>query len=264
MPDHALTLTEDMLDDNSQTPLYQQVYDLIRAKIASGDLNQHARLPAEQDLSVQLGVSRITVKRALNELAAAGLVRRQRGLGTVVTYDASAPVIAGSFQTMIEGLARMGVDTKVQLLDCALAEASPAVREALDLPPGACVQRIVRLRHLGDAPLSYLVTHIPEDIAEKYEESALATDSLLSILERAGHAPVEAEQTISAAPAEAAMAVNLGVAQGAPLLKVHRIMREASGRPVQDITSHYRADRFEYRMRLNRDEALASGWIAKD
>jgi GntR family transcriptional regulator len=264
MADRTLSFTADMLDEEAQIPLYQQIYDLMRAEIVSGRLGQYARLPAEQDLSQQLGVSRITVKRALNELAAAGLVRRQRGLGTVVTYDASAPVISGSFQTMIEGLTRMGVDTRVQLLDCVLTEATPAVREALALPPGACVQRIVRLRHLGDAPLSYLVSHIPEDIAESYDEAELASGSLITLLEKAGHSLVEAEQTIAAAPAEAAVAVNLGIAQGAPLLRVHRIMRNAEGRPVQDITAHYRADRFEYRMRLSRDDGVENVWIAKE
>ncbi|GGY38730.1 GntR family transcriptional regulator [Parvularcula lutaonensis] len=258
-----LKLTPAMLDEGRATPLYQQVYDLLREKIADGTLGVNDRLPAEAELTQQLGVSRITVKRAMNELATAGLVRRQRGIGTVVTYDASAPMIRGSFDTMIDGLTRMGLDTEVQLLDCTPTTASAAVCEALDLPQGAIVQRIVRVRRLEGEPLSYLVTHVPEDIAETYDEEELASASLISLLERAGHAPVEAEQTISAVPAEAAVAVNLGVSKGSPLLKIHRIMRDAAGRPVQDITAQYRADRFEYRMRLNREGTGNSDWVAK-
>lgn len=257
-----LDLTADHLDENASVPLYQQVYDLLRERIMGGSLAVHEKLPAEQDLTNTLGVSRITVKRAMNELAKAGLVRRQRGIGTVVTYDASAPMLRGSFETMIEGLARMGLDTEVRLLDCDTVEASPAVRQALNLKDGASVQRIVRVRYLSGAPLSHLVSHIPEDVAERYDVSELATASLLSLLERAGHVPVSAEQTLSAVAAEAAVAVNLGITQGAPLLAIHRIMRDAENRPVQDITAHYRADRFEYRMHLVRDGSDSSQWLA--
>ena len=79
--------------------------------------------------------------------------------------------------------------------------ASPAIAEALELPRGASVQRIVRLRRLSCEPFSYLITHIPEDVAEGYDEQELASESLIRLLERAGHAPVEAEQSISATAA---------------------------------------------------------------
>ena len=144
----TLTLKSDQIDEMSPVPLYQQIYELLRAAILDGRLKVNARLPAEQDLTQSLGVSRITVKRAMNELAVAGMVRRQRGIGTVVTYDAAAPTVRGSFDTMINGLTRMGLETQVQLLDCTVSVASPAIAEALELPRGASVQRIVRLRRL--------------------------------------------------------------------------------------------------------------------
>ena len=105
----TLTLKSDQIDEMSPVPLYQQIYELLRAAILDGRLKVNARLPAEQDLTQSLGVSRITVKRAMNELAVAGMVRRQRGIGTVVTYDAAAPTVRGSFDTMINGLTRMGL-----------------------------------------------------------------------------------------------------------------------------------------------------------
>ena len=243
------------IDESASVPLYQQIYDLLRARIMDGTLALNDRLPAEQDLTQAMGVSRITVKRAMNELAVAGLVRRQRGIGTVVIYDVAAPTVKGSFETMIDGLTRMGLETEVQLLDCTVGTASPAISEALDLKSGASVQRIVRLRRLDGEPFSYLVTYIPYDIADGYDDAQLASESLIKLLEQAGHAPVEAEQTITATAAVPAVAANLGVAPGSPLLRIHRVMKDASGRPVQDITAHYRADRFEYHMRLNRNNS---------
>ncbi len=134
MPDSAdMTFTTADIDESANVPLYQQIYDLLRAKIMDGTLALNDRLPAEQELTQALGVSRITVKRAMNELAVAGLVRRQRGIGTVVIYDVAAPTVKGSFETMIDGLTRMGVETEVQLLDCTVGTASPAIAEALEL-----------------------------------------------------------------------------------------------------------------------------------
>lgn len=264
MPDTgSMRFTPADIDESAGVPLYQQIYDLLRARIMDSTLQLNDRLPAEQDLTQALGVSRITVKRAMNELAVAGLVRRQRGIGTVVIYDVAAPTVKGSFETMIDGLTRMGLETEVQLLDCTIGTASPAISEALDLKGGKSVQRIVRLRRLDGEPFSYLVTYIPYDIAEGYDDAQLATESLIKLLEQAGHAPVEAEQTITATQAEPAVAANLGVAPGSPLLRIHRIMKDASGRPVQDITAHYRADRFEYHMRLNRNNAAETDWTTE-
>lgn len=255
-----LSLTADLINESASIPLYQQIYDLLRARIISGELGINARLPAEQELTEMLGVSRITVKRALNELAVAGFVRRQRGIGTVITYDASAPTVKGSFENLIDGLTRMGLETEVQLLDYTTSTASPAICESLEMPAGSTVQRIVRLRRLDGEPFSYLVTYIPGDVAEGYSEEELATESLIKLLEKAGHAPMAAEQTIMAEAAEPAVAANLGVAPGSPLLRIHRIMRDRSGRPVQDITAHYRSDRFQYHMRLTRDMSRQDDW----
>ncbi len=257
------SLAADQLDEQSATPLYQQIFELLRGAILDGRLRLNDRLPAEQDLTQTLGVSRITVKRAMNELAIAGMVRRQRGIGTVVTYDASMPTVRGSFKTMIDGLTRMGIETEVQLLDVTYGAASPAIMQSLELPRGASVQRIVRLRRLAGEPFSYLVTYIPEDVAEGYDDAELASQSLIRLLEKAGHRPTEAEQTISAIAAEPAVAAVLGVAQGSPLMRIHRVMRNAKGRPVQDITAHYRADRFEYHMRFVREDGNPEDWTSE-
>lgn len=135
MPDSSRNaLRNDSIDESSGTPLYQQIYDILRQKIISGDLPLNARLPAEQELTEMLGVSRITVKRALNELAVAGFVRRQRGIGTVVTYDAAAPTVKGSFENLIDGLKRMGIETEVQLLDCTIGKPARPYAKAWNSP----------------------------------------------------------------------------------------------------------------------------------
>lgn len=263
MPDNdVLHLTPEHLDEKAAEPLYQQIYTLLREQITAGTLATNTMLPAEQELTEMLGVSRITVKRALNELATSGLVHRQRGRGTIVTYNAAAPTVKGSFETLIDGLKRMRVETQVKLLDVSLSKPSADIREALELSDTEKVQRIVRLRKLEGEPFSYLVTHIPEHVAEGYDDADLASQSLIALLAQAGHAPRAAQQTITASAAEPAVAAMLGIAIGSPLLRIHRIMRDESGKPVQDITAHYRADRFQYQMNLSR--ASDEHWISSE
>ncbi len=253
-----LNLTADQLDESSGEPLYQQIYRLIREHILSGHSPANTRLPAEQELTRSLGVSRITVKRALNELAMSGLVRRQRGQGTMVVFDAATPTVKGSFENLFENLRRMGLETQVQLLDVSFVVPDADILAALDLAEGTQVQRVVRLRRLEAEPFSHLVSHIPADVASGYAEEALASASLIQLLEDAGHGPRQAEQTITACPAESAIASVLGIATGAPLLRIDRIMRDANRRPVQALTAHYRSDRFQYQMHLTRNDDKAA------
>lgn len=249
---HNVNLTPDLIDARSDTPLYRQVIDLLRHRIVSGEAENGSRLPPEQALTGMLGVSRITVKRALNELAVSGLVSRQRGRGTIVTFDPAAPVVKGRFQDLMDGLTRMGLQTQVRLLSTETEPASPAIAERLNLAPGAPIRRIVRARSLEGEPFSHLVAHFSTDIADQFTPNALETQSLLKLLENAGHAAVAADQSIGAAAADAEIADSLGVSQGSPVLRIQRVMIDANGRPVQDIIAHYRADRFQYHIRLAR------------
>ena len=257
-----IELSPDMISETSGEPLYLQILKLLREKIVSGEAAPGSRLPAEQDMTGLLGVSRITVKRALNELASSGLVRRQRGRGTVVTFDPAAPTVKGSFENLIDGLTRMGLKTHVKLIEAGTAKADATVAEALDLGEGDAVRRIVRTRSLEGQPFSYLVTHMPMDVAGGFTDEELGSQSLIALLEKAGFAPREAEQTITAAAAEATVANALGVPMGTPVLRIHRIMRDKAHRPVQDITATYRADRFQYQMNLTRQSA--ADWAPKD
>ena len=248
----AAPIGPELIDASAPTPLYHQIYSALRERIRSGSLPVDTVLPGEKELTKSLGVSRITVKRALNELASQGLVRRQRGHGTVVIYNATSPVVKGSFDNLIENLRQIGVETNVQLVDIKLQPAIGEAADALGLTDDALVQRAVRVRRLDEEPFSYLVTYVPKDIADGYTSEELATKPLLHLLERAGAAACDAEQTIAATAAEAPIAAALKLPAGAPLLRIQRIMRDATGRAVQYIVAHYRPERFQYHMRMTR------------
>jgi len=253
-------LAPDLVDESLPTPLYHQIYLLLRERIVSGQLEAGALLPGEQEMARQLGVSRITVKRALNELASRGLVERRRGRGTSVAGSAVIPLVASAFDTLVESLQRMGLRTDVELLDVAELAADALVAERLEIKAGVIVQRAVRLRRLNGQPFSHLVNHIPLRIARQFSAQDLASGSMLTLLERAGAPAQEAEQWISAVGAPAPIASALDVSPGAPLLRIDRVMRGPRRRPVQYIEAHYRPDRFHYHVRAQRSGRGGGDW----
>lgn len=244
--------TPGQLDDSLPIPLYHQIFLRLREDIRTGTYTTGAVLPGEQELSRLFDVSRITVKRAMNELAAAGLVTRHRGRGTVVSYNAAVPVVQGNFDTLMDALARLGIETEVQLIELVNEPSDEESASALEISAGDMVQRSVRLRHLAGTPFSYHLSVVPEAFAEKFDASGLMTDSVMALLERSGVSLAEADQFISAQAADAEFARLLDVSPGAPLLSVTRVLRDANRTAVQYMHAVYRPDRFSYHIRMLR------------
>lgn len=250
--DARAELTPNLVDDTDVTPLYHQVYLALRERIRRGLFQPGASLPGELELVKLFGVSRITIKRALSELASGGFVARHRGRGTIVTFNAAAPVVKGNFDNLIDSLKLMGLGTDVRLLEHATIKATDEIAKLMSVPKGARVQRAVRLRSIEGEPFSYLITHVPAEIAETYTVEELAALPLLQLLERAGHAAVEAEQWITACAADPAIAKALGIASGSPLLEIRRNMSDRDGRIVEALQGYYRPERFQHHMKLAR------------
>ncbi len=243
-------LSPALLDETLPIPLYHQIYLFLRGIIQQAEFGSETLLPGEQAMARLLSVSRITVKRALNELAAEKLVSRHRGRGTLATPRPRTPVVRSSFDNLLESLQQMGLATKVELLGIAEVRAGDAgVDVQMGLNAAQVMQRAVRRRMLEGEPLSYLVTYTPRAIAAHYSEHDLAHTAFLTLLERAGAAPLEAEQWITAVSAEPPVAAALDLATGAPVLKIERVMRDAEGATVQLIHGFYRPDRFQYHVR---------------
>ena len=243
-----------VVDHKLPTPLYHQIYVYLRDRIYDGTYACDAFLPGEQELVRLFGVSRITARRALDELAAAGLVVRERGRGTRVSYLAPSPPVRSSVEGLLENLLAMGLKTEVRLLEFDYVPATEEVAIALQCEPGDPVQRAVRVRLLEGEPFSYLVTHVPAEIGRGYGREDLAVTPLLALLERGGVKVGRAEQTLTATLATPEVVPLLEVDAGGPLLKVTRTVYDQGGAPVEHIVALYRPDRYQYRMVLERVE----------
>ncbi|WP_417680594.1 GntR family transcriptional regulator [Roseibium sp.] len=251
------------LNPSGHVPLYHQIFLILRNRIYGGDLSEGDLVPGEQDLTTEFGVSRITAKRALNELADAGLVVRERGRGTRVVKRPPAPAVTSSIDGWLENISLMGLATKAQVLDFEYVPASDDIAQALELEPGTEVQRAVRVRWLDQQPMSYLVTYVPAEIGRQFERSDLDVKPLLNLLERAGVDVSSARQTISATLADSEVAGALSIHAGAPLIEVRRVVCDSRERPVEYIRVLYRPDLYHFEMSMRRvREESGPRWTA--
>lgn len=251
-------------------PKYHQIYLVLREQLHEGRFDQG--LPGELALMQQFGVARVTVRRALAQLAGEGLISREPGRGTrPLRRRERTDDPAGSrhqrarLSGLLENLVSMGLRTTVRVLAVDTVAASPAVAQALQLPDDARVQKAVRVRSTREGPLSHITTYVPADIARHFGRQQLAKKPILVLLEESGVKVGRAHQTISAKLADAEVARHLDVAVGSALLAVRRLIYDEQERPVQWLHGLYRPDRYEYEMQLSRVGSIdAKVWVSKD
>ncbi len=239
--------------DGSVEPLKaRRIFLLLKERIGSGDLPPGARLPGEPALATEHGVSRVTIRRALDMLAQDGLIDRRAGAGTFVRTQSPVRPLVADLSNVLSHIVEMGRRTGIRLLSFAYAQPPAAVADALGMKPGERTQRSVRLRLIDGAPFSYLITHVPERIGLTYSEQDLATVPLLALLERSGVTVERATQAIGATLAGPEVAEALGLEIGSPLLSLTRVVYAPSGDGVEHLHALYRPDRYSFEMELTR------------
>ena len=245
-------------------PKYHQIYLVLREQLSEGRFA--AGLPGEVALAAQFGVARITIRKALEQLAAEGLIERARGRGTVPRAAPPARTEQRAQLTgLLDNLVSMGLQTKVQVVSCDVIPAAEPVAQALQIAPGAPVQKAVRVRSTKEGPLSLITTHVPAALAKGFGRRELAKQPILLLLEKSGVRIGRATQTLSARLADAASAGHLGIAVGSALLAVTRLILDDEDRPVQWLHGLYRPDRYQYEMQLSRVGSIdAKVWVSTE
>lgn len=233
------------------------LYLMLRDAISRGAYPDRSSLPSEQRLAEMHGVSRVTVRRALDTLAADGLIERRAGSGTRVCADRLESIKA-DFATLMPELDEMRRSTTARLLSFSYGAAPETVRRPMGLPQGATVQIATRVRETDGTPFSHLTTYVPEPIARHFSEADLATRPMFELLERSGVRIDGATQSVSATLAAPDVAQALGVSPGAALLSLHRLVRDSDGRAVEFLWALYRPDMFRLDMDLARIEDRGS------
>ena len=243
----------------------QKLYLMLRHQIVTGEREAGERLPSEPELCSQLGVSRVTVRRALDQLQREALIVRRSGAGTFVASNTGRHPVMEDLKNALAHLEQMGRTTDVKLLSFSYVEPGSAIANALRLPENSRTQRSVRVRLMDGEPFSYLVTHVPEWIGQTYSEADLASTPLLSLLERSNVVVERATQTISATLASPDLAEALSVSVGAALLSLTRTVFNDRGDGIEHLQAYYRPDLYTLQLDLVRSgRAEGRHWTSPD
>lgn len=238
------------VDRTSPVPLYFQLAQHLERAIDTGRMPPDTMLGNEIQLADQLGLSRPTVRRALQYLVTKGLLVRRRGVGTrVVQPGVRRPL---ELTSLYDDLAAKGRNPRTQVLSSQLKPAPPEVASMLAVPPGSLVLTMVRLRSADDLPIARLTNYLPTDLLPEGSLAAPALErhGLYELLRAGGVTLHAARQTIGARSATASQGRLLGLTRGAALLTMNRQTFDDRGRAVEYGTHLYVAGRYHFEFRL--------------
>ncbi|MDR2373647.1 MAG: GntR family transcriptional regulator [Bifidobacteriaceae bacterium] len=229
------------LDRGSPVPLYHQVASQLEASIQAGTIPVGARLLNEIELATRLGVSRPTIRQAISQLVDAGLVVRQRGVGTLVVSASIVRPVA--FTSFFDDMAAAGLEpsTATQSLKRVTPDAEMAALFGSDEE----LIEIVRLRGAGGSPIALMRNWIPRRF-EAITVEALNQHGLYELMRAQGASLRTATQLIGARAATAAEAALLDTARGAPCVTMKRYARDHLGELIELGDHLYRGDKYHF------------------
>ena len=244
----------DSLHSEAPTPLYHQMYSLLKNRILDGSIPKGTKMPTELQLAEAFSVSRITAKRAMDELANEELVERGRGKGTHVTHRYEPETFEAPLLGMLEKLSSMDRKTRVKVLDVGKLVPPGDIRVELGLDRGDKAHRVVRVRYSDDGtPFAHHLSWTV-GIESGFNERELEQRVRMDILKENGIEVHRIEQTLSATAAPDFVARELGMKQGDPVLTVMRRSYTPDNKIVDILYCHYHPKRFQYRMSMSMDD----------
>ena len=229
------------LDPNSSLPLYQQLQRALRVAIENHVLGPDDALPAERQIAIDLSVSRITVRKAIEGLVEEGLLIRRQGSGNFVSTRIEKNFAKlTSFSEDMRARGRKPHSVWLKRLE---GTVSPEEALTLGLSPGTPVYRFQRIRYADDAPMSIELATI---VASCLPSLAAVDNSLYEALEQAGNRPVRALQRLRALLLNAEQAKLLNARVGDAGLLAERLGFLRDGRAVEFSQSFYRGDTYDF------------------
>ncbi|WP_171110672.1 MULTISPECIES: GntR family transcriptional regulator [Streptomyces] len=235
------------LDRTSPVPLYHQLAQQLESAIEGGILTPGNHLGNEVDLSVRLGLSRPTVRQAIQSLVDKGLLVRRRGVGTQVVHSQVKRSL--ELSSLYDDLETAGQQPTTRVLRNEAVPAAADVAAALGIPEGGEVTVLERLRFTHGHPVAFLCNYLPTGLLP-LDTDRLQLTGLYRMLRSAGITLHSARQTIGARCATAQEATRLDEKEGAALLTMQRTAYDDTGRAVEYGTHIYRASRYAFDFQL--------------
>ena len=238
--------------NESAQPLYAQIKDIIKQRIIEGEYAVHERLPSESEMMKVFGVSRITVRQALRDLHADGLVFSVQGKGTFVSRPKAVQDIQ-NLQGFGEAMNPQGYETSTRVVGVQEVRITGDVAEALDLNRNSNVVELTRIRYLNREPISLDHSFFPVEVGNELLGRDLTQDVFPMLENECGIELGHAELKIESISASEDVAEKLNVGVGSPILRIQRLVFSKSGTPIDFEYLSYRGDAFQYQVRVERN-----------
>jgi GntR family transcriptional regulator len=248
-------------------PLHRQLFLVLRDQISRGALGPGQALPTEHALGEQFGVSRITVRRALQDLSDQGYVQRRHGRGTYV-LDRLQPVPAATTLTVMDGLHKAQLETTVEVIDVDLRRPPKSVIAALALEVDVDAVYALRVRRdkTDNEPLMISEAWLLPEFSGVVTRQSLAALPLYEVLANAGVQMGRVAQEVTAEIADPLRAQLLRTTIGEALLRINRLVYDRGHRPIQHLSLFLSPHRSRILMDIPAEDidTAASGLVAHD
>ena len=233
------------LQNESSSPLYHQLMQRIADDIEKGNYPVGSRIPPEHELEKTYEVSRVTVRRALAELTAEGLLERKQGKGTFVSTPRISQDLK-SIHSFHDSCKKNGVRAGTRVIHVTEIEADATDIADLNLREGDRVVETLRVRSADGEPVALEKNHF--STVYSYLENENLNGSLYNVLRDYGVEPKQATHDISMTFATEAQAKLLNIETGSPLMRLKEVVYDQKGRPLHNSVQLIRGDRFVFRI----------------
>lgn len=238
------------LDYTSAIPLYIQIENQLRTEIKKPEYKDGKMLPNEVTLAKQLGISRSTLRQAINKLVFEGLLIRKKGVGTVVA-NVAVTSSAKNWLSFSQEMKAMGINVKDYTLRVTLEQPTGELCSFFNIQPNTNILKLERLRGDLEKPFVYFVSYFNPRIGLTGMEDF--SRPLYDILEEYDTIAKLSKEEISALSADRTLAKYLNIKSGSPILKRKRFVYDPGGRAIEWNIGYYRADSFTYTVESERN-----------
>ena len=209
-----------------------------------GSYPQGESLPSEDELALRFGVSRVTIRKAMERLEREGRVLRQRGRGTFPQPQTELPGNAGNL--LLNNYVSLARRTQIDVLDYGIARLPAHLAELFDDQTSPNVLRIERMRRDKHSPISHATSYLSADLASHLPRNAVDTLPISAILASVGITMSRFQERITARLADSTIAKHLDIDVGTPLIAMTRQIRGQDDKVIELLQVYYRPDRYEY------------------
>jgi GntR family transcriptional regulator len=233
------------LNKASMVPLYRQLVQIIEKGIQDESFAEGSRLPSEQELMRHFGVSRVTVRLAMDDLFKRSIIVRKQGMGTFVKKPVMTQEVDDLFG-FYPALLNKGLHPKIKILNYEIVTPDREVQEKLELGPGAKVLRFSRQYFLDPSLILIIQIHIPKELSENWTQKDASTQNSFRLLEeKAGVQVLRSSIAIRASLASGRIGEWLQVPKGSPVLELRRLSFSSGKRPVEYAVLFFPGESFE-------------------